>query len=144
MEKNKKIIAAGLVSVIIAGLTLVRFLVAESTEKNKQSFSERTDAQRSIALKKVETWATHPTPAGKERIRFRLEVDKSGAIVSAVAQILAENETSSWYQESFADVFPSALVGKKLSELSAIDRIGSSSLTTEAFNASIDELQAQL
>ena len=144
MEKKKNIIAVGIVAVIIASLTLVRVFVAEPAEKNKQPFSQGADVRRNISLKKIETVATHQTPAGEERIGFWLEVDESGVIVSAAAQVMSENETSKWSHKSFAYGFPRVIVGKKLSELSAIDRIGSSSLTTEAFNASIDELQAQL
>jgi hypothetical protein len=47
-------------------------------------------------------------------------------------------------QESFGSGAGAVLVGKKLSDLGAIDRVGGSSLTTNAFNTSIDKLKAQL
>lgn len=75
--------------------------------------------------------------------RFTLGLDADGAITSVA---LVENPTgiASDKQKEFAGKLEVVIKGKKLSELSAVDRIGTSSYTTNAFNSVIDKLKAQL
>lgn len=75
--------------------------------------------------------------------RFTLGLDADGAITSVS---LVENPTgvASDKQKEFAGKLEVVIKGKKLSELSAVDRIGTSSYTTNAFNSVIDKLKAQL
>lgn len=75
--------------------------------------------------------------------RFTLGLDADGVITSVA---LVENSTgvASDKQKEFAGKLEVVIKGKKLSELSAVDRIGTSSLTTNAFNSVIDKLKAQL
>ncbi len=47
-------------------------------------------------------------------------------------------------KKEFNDQVNVILKGKKLSELTKIDKVGKSTLTTDAFNSVIDELKAQL
>jgi hypothetical protein len=57
---------------------------------------------------------------------------------------LGTNDITKVRQTAFAVDFAEAVKGKKIAELTAIDRVGGSSLTTKAFNDSLDELRAQL
>ncbi len=76
-------------------------------------------------------------------VRFTLGLDADGAITSVA---LVENSTgvASDKQKEFSGKLEVIIKGKKLSELSAVDRIGTSSYTTNAFNSVIDKLKAQL
>lgn len=75
--------------------------------------------------------------------RFTLGLDADGAITSVS---LVENPTgvASDKQKEFAGKLEMVIKGKKLSELAPVDRIGTSSYTTNAFNSAIDQLKAKL
>lgn len=74
--------------------------------------------------------------------RFTLVLDASGAITEAK---LVENPTNkaSEKQAEFAANLTKVIRGKRLSELEPVDRIGTSSYTTAAFNSAIDPLKSQ-
>lgn len=76
-------------------------------------------------------------------VRFTLLLDASGTIAEAK---LVENPTNkaSEKQLEFAANLTKVIRGKKLSELGPVDRIGTSSYTTEAFNRALDPLKSQL
>lgn len=87
---------------------------------------------------------SYSNPGGSDEVSFTVTVDGAGVITKAETGVLAKNPTSKMRQESFAAALPAAIVGKKLSELSNIDRVGGSSLTTNAFNASLAKLKSQI
>lgn len=119
---------------------------AQANEANMvQSDSQDTMQQETLAEQKtLSTTTSYQSPAGEEQVGFSLTVDQNGVITDAETEVLGKAPTSVMRQESFAEEFPSVLVGKKLSELESVDRIGGSSLTTEAFNEAIDDLRAQI
>lgn len=84
------------------------------------------------------------TPGGECKVGFTVVTDQKGIIAGITTTILGHNNTQIAYQKRFAAAAPAVLIGKKLSDLSAVDRIGRASLTTEAFNASLSKLKAQL
>lgn len=92
----------------------------------------------------VSTTTTYQSPGGPEEVGFSLVVDNTGMIVDATTTVLGKSPTTTLRQESFAEAFPAAVEGQKLSDLGAIDRVGGSSLTTKAFNDALVDLQAQL
>lgn len=94
--------------------------------------------------KKLSVVTRYQNPGGSDEVGFDVVVDKNGVITEAVANVLAVNATSKLRQGAFAKDFPAAMKGKKLSELTKIDRVGGSSLTTGAFNTILPSLKAQL
>ncbi|MEX0896187.1 MAG: hypothetical protein WDZ94_04640 [Patescibacteria group bacterium] len=84
------------------------------------------------------------SPAGPENVGFTLTIDSAGIITEAQTEVLGKAPTSIMRQESFAEELPSVVVGKQLSELTEVDRVGGSSLTTAAFNEALAEFQAQI
>lgn len=94
--------------------------------------------------KKLATTTTYMSPAGEESVGFILYVDDQGEIVDAQTDMMGKDPTSQFRQTSFAGEFPAAVKGKKLAELTSIDRVGGSSLTTGAFNQALAGLKAQL
>ena len=101
-----------------------------------------TDMQ--VAEKKVSTKTSYKNPAGDDEVGFSLMVNSEGVIVDAMVDILAIHAVSKTRQLAFSEGLAGAIKGKKLSELSAIDKVGGSSLTTGAFNASLAQLKGQL
>lgn len=102
-----------------------------------------TTAGEQIEGETLSTTETYQSPAGPEEVKFTLVVDEAGTIVDAHTEVLAKSPISVMRQEAFAAEFPTAIEGKKLASLTAIDRVGGSSLTTKAFNEAIVKFQQQ-
>lgn len=100
--------------------------------------------KNNLAVKEISVTTSYKNPSGEDSVKFTVMVDKTGVIVDAVTEPLAKSPISKMRQQSFAKDFPAVVKGKKLSELGPIDRVGGSSLTTGAFNASLEKLKAQL
>ncbi|HYD35114.1 MAG TPA: hypothetical protein VD999_03545 [Vitreimonas sp.] len=94
--------------------------------------------------RELNTETTYQSPAGPEKVAFALTVDAQGVITDATTTVLAKAPISVVRQEAFAKEMPTVLKGKKLAELTKVDRIGGSSLTTGAFNAALTQLKAGL
>lgn len=94
--------------------------------------------------KKVSIKTSYENPAGSDEVGFSLTVNSEGVIVATETEVLAIHDISKKRQDAFASDLTAALQGKKLSDLSPIDRVGGSSLTTGAFNQAIPQLKAQL
>lgn len=94
--------------------------------------------------KMIKSEQTYTTPAGEEKVTFVLYVDATGVVTEAETTIEAKAPTSVMRQKSFAAELPTVIKGKKLSELSKIDRVGGSSLTTGAFNKALSDLKTQI
>lgn len=105
------------------------------------STSMRSPAPGETMIKSEQTYTT---PAGEEKVGFVLFVDADGVVTGAETEMLAKAPTSVMRQKSFAAELPTVITGKKLSELTKIDRVGGSSLTTGAFNKALIDLNAQL
>ncbi len=112
------------------------------TAKNKELMGTSTtlpNGEKQVSIKKF-----YSNPSGSDEVGFTVTVDGSGVITGAMVEVLATNGISQNRQKAFAEGLPEAVKGKKLAELTAIDRVGGSSLTTGAFNAALPELKAQL
>ncbi|MEK9151614.1 MAG: hypothetical protein AAB547_03200 [Patescibacteria group bacterium] len=97
-----------------------------------------------VGSKEVSAVATFDTPGDyAEHLRFIVTVDTQGVIESVKTVDAATNEIPEKKIE-FNDGLLVVIKGKKLSELTAIDNVGKSSLTTAAFNSVIDQMKAQL
>lgn len=108
-------------------------------EGENESESEELESENEVS---VET--SYQTPAGDEKVTFVLSVDEAGMITDAETLIQAKAPISVDRQKKFSEELPTILVGKKLADLSDIDRVGGSSLTTGAFNKALADLKAQL
>lgn len=117
------------------------------TETADPAVSELVESDQPVALDSaasVSLETTYQSPAGPEDVGFLLTVDENGIITDTQTEVLATAPISVTRQESFAEELSEVLVGRNLAELTNIDRVGGSSLTTDAFNAALPELKAQL
>lgn len=143
----------GLITVIIVGILFVvglqfvkkddRNASTSDTKRDENTLEERTERVADSAVKTVRAVASYQSPAGDEEVGFVLGLDAEGVIVNATVEEMAENEMSKKKQAAFGAALPGAVVGKKLSELSDIDTVSGSALTTGAFNGSIESLKSQ-
>lgn len=140
---KKKMMLLGIL--IVAGvLVAVRYFMqsAQLTKAPVQPAGTSDNTTDSTA-KEANIVTSYNNPAGGDQVGFTVVVDKEGVITDVQTQVLATHDVSKMRQQSFATAAPAVLRGKKLSELTAIDRVGGSSLTTGAFNASIEKLKAE-
>lgn len=94
--------------------------------------------------REVSAVAAFEVPDGTDKVRFILGLDENGAVVATrTTDVLAGDSIDEHLQE-FSDNLLIMLKGRKLSELTAVDKVGKSSLTTKAFNSAIPDLQKQL
>lgn len=96
-----------------------------------------------LGERKISVRTSYETPAGSNDIGFSVVVDAEDIIRDASVEVLATHEVSRMRQQSFAKELPEILKGKKLHELQALDLVGESSLTTKAFNESLDALRSK-
>jgi predicted NUDIX family NTP pyrophosphohydrolase len=111
---------------------------------NTQETGAPIAATPELTTKSLSTVATYTDPSGEVKVGFTVVIDQNGTIVDATTEVLGTNDITKIRQNAFAEEFPTAVKGKKLSELTAIDRVGGSSLTTKAFNDSLTVLKAQI
>lgn len=156
MTKGQKIGAfIGVIVLAIVGI-IVKMFVTDSSAPATPSNDKKTPIQPVAEQKQttpivtpeggksVSDTETYQNPAGSDQVGFTVIVDKNGVITGAETKVLAENRASIMYQQNFAQALPAAVTGKKLSELTKIDRIAGASLTTEAFNQALSKLKAAL
>jgi outer membrane biogenesis lipoprotein LolB len=115
-----------------------------SPESTEMTTGEETSDAMQTEEKVASVTTSYQSPAALEPVEFKLTVDSEGVITKAETVITTNQEISKMRQEAFAKELPTAVVGKKLSELTEIDRVGGSSLTTGAFNKALSDLKSQI
>lgn len=93
--------------------------------------------------KKVSAVVKYMATEDKEdTLRFVLTLDKDG-VITEVSTVDAETNLVPEKKKPFNEGLSVIIKGKKLSELGKVDKIGTSTYTTDAFNSVIDQLKAQ-
>ena len=140
--KNKRNLIIAAIAVAAVALLSYRYVPALVQARN--------DAARAVndtnpaATREVSTVATYEAPGGTDKVRFTIGLDAGGRVVSVKSTDALKGDEVSENLAKFSDGLLLVIRGKKLSELTDVDRIGKSSLTTTAFNASLADLQEQL
>lgn len=135
-------------NVVVAVLVLVGIFVyyryAKEVFQPAQNQVITIPAETASHTREVSAEIAFDIPADySEQVRFVVALDESGRIQSIKTVDVATNEVSEKKKE-FDALITTTLKGKKLSELGPIDKVGKSSLTTKAFNDSLEKLKAQL
>lgn len=141
MFKIKKGIVLIAVVIVLSVFVYYRYAVKVfQANKNEETVAEVVQS----GSKEVSATATFDTPGDyAENLRFIVTVDDRGIITGVKTVDAATNEVPEKKME-FNQGLSVVIKGKKLSELTAVDKIGKSSLTTTAFNSVIDQLKSQL
>jgi len=140
--KNKRnlIIAA----IAVAAVVLLSYRYVPSLLQARSDGAQGAIGTNPAATREVSTVATYEAPGGTDKVRFTIGLDTGGRVISVKASDALKGDEVSENLAKFSTGLLLVIKGKKLSELSAVDRIGKSSLTTAAFNASLPALKAQL
>lgn len=154
MAKITKKTALFSIAIIVGLLTLVKFawkplqsdtkVSAPVSEKQAAPILAAPSGNTASAARTASVKRRYNNPGGSDEVGFVLSVDDKGIITSVKTEVLAVNKISQMRQEAFASAMPQVLIGKDINTLGNLDRVGGSSLTTNAFNTSIEELKAQL
>lgn len=108
--------------------------------KNEQLMTVKDEA----VTRKVSGEATYPTPGDyDDHLRFVVTIDANG-IIQNIQTLDADTNEIPPKKVEFTEQINVILKGKKLSELTKIDKVGKSTLTTDGFNAALPQLQASL
>mgnify|MGYP003474862801 CR=1 FL=1 len=97
-----------------------------------------------VTGKEVSAVVSYDTPGDyKDILRFVVTVNEAG-MIERIETLDDETNQIPEKKKEFNQQINTLLQGKKLSELSAIDKVGTSSMTTDAFNEALPKLQASL
>src|SRR3990167_4861735 len=140
--KNKRnlIIAA----VAVAAVALLSYRYVPAFLQARSDAVQTATGTRPAATREVSNDATYDAPSGTDKVRFTIGLDTGGRVISVKASDALKGDEVSENLAKFSTGLLLVIKGKKLSELNAVDKIGKSSLTTDAFNASLPALKAQL
>lgn len=120
------------------------FVYYRYTKEVVQSMKPAEVVPTVFASKEVDAEVSYEVPGGKiDHLRFVVMLDQGGAIQD-IQTLDAETGQVPAKKVEFNEQVNVILKGKKLSELSAIDKVGESSMTTAAFNEALPTLQAAL
>jgi len=143
IKKSSVLIAA---VVVLSVFVYYRYTkeVLQSGKEESSAIVVRDESTKMPGLKEVSAEVTYDTPGDyPDHLRFVVTLDGEGAIQS-IQTFDAETGKVPEKKKEFTEQINVLLKGKKLSELSAIDKVGKSSLTTDAFNQALGDLKAKL
>lgn len=130
MNRNIALILVAIA--LIGGLAYYR--------ENLVGYFDRRDS--AAVTRELKETVTYDAPNGKDVVTFSVFVDGNGVITDAKAVNQADPANAQLFK--FAEGLRTVIVGKKFAELGPVDKIGTSSLTTAAFNSALAKLKAQL
>ncbi len=146
MSKTKKSVLVVIAVIVLVTVYVYYRYATKVFDTYKYEEEERAPSMTNVPAGSKEVssvikyWATEDK---EDTLRFVLTVDKDGVIINAQTLDAATNQVPEKKIE-FNEGLVLTLKGKKLSELTAIDKIGTSSLTTKAFNDALGDLKSQL
>ena len=131
------------IAVIAAGLVYYKYFWKTFQIKRDEV---KTQGEQSAAVsREVSAVAAYKVPDGEDKTRFILGIDSRGNIIKVKAtDLIGDSEDLQGHLDRFSQNLELVIKGKKLSELQAVDRVGTSSLTTDAFNGVLKELKSQI
>ena len=143
MFKIKKGVVLVAVVVVISIFVYYRYAVKILQANKGENETPATDMLPAGA-KKVSAVVSYMATEDKEdTLRFVVTIDKEG-LITELATLDAKTNEVPEKKIAFNQQASVMIVGKKLSELSAIDNVAKSTLTTAAFNSVVSQLKAQL
>lgn len=139
-------IPKGIVVVVVV-IVVTAFVYLREVAKVLQGWRPEAAPATEVAMQKpkeVSAVVSYEVPGEKiDTLRFVVTLDDVGAI-EQIQTLDAETNEVPEKKKEFNDQVNVMLKGRKLSELTAIDRVGQSTLTTNAFNEALDTLKAAL
>lgn len=131
-------------AIAVAAVALLSYRYVPALVQARSDAAQTATDTNPAATREVSTVATYQSPGGTDKVRFTIGLDAGGRVISVKSTDALKGDEVSDNLAKFSTGLLLVIRGKKLSEVTAVDRIGKSSLTTAAFNASLPALKAQL
>lgn len=134
IRNKKKVFATSFVLLLAVALVSYRVIQLQFFDLTKGT----PVGEEVVLFKEFSGMNTYSVPGGSHTLKFIFLVDNEGVIKGVKGLDLTAPSHQSKVDE-FSEEVLTIINGKKLGDLEAIDRVGTSSLTTDAFNASLLE-----
>ena len=142
MLKNKKCFYIAVV-VILAALAFYLYSAGKLPGYRNEDTSGVMSESSVVFAREISVETTYPVPGKEDVERYTMFLDEDGLIVDFKAEGVFDSSLNKKLGE-FSEGLLLVIKGKKLSDLEEVDKIGTSTLTTDAFNASLSEFKSQL
>lgn len=134
MFTNKKNLVGGIAVIVIIALAI---FFSQGRGNNA------TDETVIVPSREISVVRTYTVPNGEDTERFTVFINDEGLIADIKIREESESVSSPKLVE-FSKELLKVVKGKKLADLEEVDRVGTSSLTTKAFNDALGELKSQI
>lgn len=117
---------------------------SDSASEDTSSDSDDTssDASGAFAAGEYEASGDYVSPGGTQTVEVELTLESDGTITELEVDGQADSGNSAVFQKKFEEGINDLVVGKKITELN-VSKVSGSSLTSEGFNAAIDDIISQ-
>lgn len=138
---NKRNAIIVLVVVLVAGLVYYR----DALVKYLNISGSLAPGSGYESTRELSEDSTYAVPNGEDKTKFSVFVDKAGVVTDVKAtDLIKDNTEVQGHLNTFAETLLTVIKGKKLSEIEKVDKVGTASLTTNAFNSALANLKSQL
>jgi len=141
MLKNKKYYL--IVLVLLAALLFYLYSSGKLPGYRDESSQQHIAENEIMFSREISVETAYEVPGKEDVERFTMFLDIDGLIVDFKAEGVFDSSLNKKLGE-FSEELLLVIKGKKLADLEEVDKIGTSSLTTDAFNASLSEFKSQL
>lgn len=152
MNTKRTVISSTVVIVFIAGVIAVAAAGRKDTASNPGTVS--ADLGQQAAMATASTTPAHPykdgvysvtasydSPGGMDNLGVSLTL-KNGIVTDANVTNMANDRTSSRYQDKFISGYKQYVIGKSIDSIH-LDAVSGSSLTPIGFNSALDQIKAK-
>ena len=143
MNTRKSIIAIAIVAAVTVLVYYRYFPKTPQTAVNEKS-TETTKELTLAISKEVNAFAVYDVPGGVDKVKFTLFLDRDGTILGVKSLDTVKPDEVNPNLEKFNTELGVVIKGKNLNEINKVDKIGTSSLTTAAFNKALSDLKSQI
>lgn len=133
-----------IMTIIVSALVIAGGPLLDRLKAKTQTEQRQAARKWQLAARTYRTDWSYITGSGKQNeVGFSLTLE--GDIIRDVqVEVLTESEESIKYQKKFAKELPKFIVGKKLAEVAALDRVAGASGTTKNFKDAVEQLQKEI
>lgn len=136
-----KYFGISMIAAVIVGTVFVYYRYAEDMMQASRGNGAMV---KPVTTNERNATVSYEVPGGKiDHLRFVVTLDAEGMIQKITTLDVETNEVPE-KKIDFNNQVNVLLKGKKLADLSSIDKVGTSSLTTQAFNTALKDLKAGL
>lgn len=143
MQSNidkRNTIAVAILVIVLAGYIYYRDVGVDMQKRVDETIPR---AVQELNLSGLESTVTYQAPGITHTIRFVVLVDEEGIIHKVEGTELGDPKYQPKIKE-FSKDLTDTVKGVALAELGPLDKVGSSTLTTDAFNEALENIKAQL